>query len=63
MLDDWLYRRYQLFGNKSLPTLVDNVVAVRKSEVAATLWQFSVNVVTTLQSRNFTKFLTMSFQR
>ena len=45
---------------KISPTSVDNIVAALKSHVVATLWQRSANVVTTLQSRNFTKCLTTS---
>ena len=45
-----------------LPRLVDNVMVTSRSEVVATLWQFSSNVVTTMQSRNFTKYLTMNVQ-
>ena len=40
---------------------VDNVVATLKSDIVATLREGSANVVTTLQSRYFTKWLTTSF--
>ena len=47
---------------KVLPTSVDNVVATLRRDVVATFWQSSANVVTTLQSRYFTKCLKTSFQ-
>ena len=47
---------------KVSPTSVDNVVTNLKNDVVATLYQRSTNVVTTLQSLNFTGCPTMSFQ-
>ena len=42
---------------KILPTSVDNVVAMLKSDFLATLWQLSDDTVTTLQWRKFIYFL------
>ena len=54
-VDSWLKMKVS-------PKSVDKVVATLRSNITATLWQRKANVVTTLQSRNSTKYITTYFQ-
>ena len=60
--NDWLHRLYQFFGIESFVDVSYNVMVMSKSDVVATLPQGNVKVMTTLQNRNFIKYLTRSFQ-
>ena len=58
--DNFLYRQ-QLDGYEILPTSVENILPMLKSDVVITLWQCVTNSMIMLQSRNFKKCLTTSF--